>query len=55
MTEPKGGDITAWELEDGYAFRAETEKGSALLARLDSLFTDDASAENEIAEHERAD
>ena len=50
MTEPKGGDITAWELEDGYAFRAETEKGSALLARLDSLLTDDASAEGEIAE-----
>ena len=50
MTEPKGGDITAWELEDGYAFRAETEKGNALLARLDSLFTDDASAEGEIAE-----
>ena len=22
MTEPRGGDITAWELDDRYAFRA---------------------------------
>ena len=35
--DPKG-DITVWDLEDGYAFRANTEKGEALMAKAASLF-----------------
>jgi len=40
--DPKG-DITVWALEDGYAFRANTAKGEALMATCANLFeeTDD--------------
>ena len=42
--DPKG-DITVWDVEDGYVFRANTEKGEALLAKLPSLAdADDTSA-----------
>ena len=49
MTEPRGGDITAWELDDRYAFRAETEKGSSLLSRLDSLLEEDETSDGEVS------
>ena len=41
--DPKG-DVTVWDVEDGVVFRANTEKGEALLAKYASLFedTDDA-------------
>ena len=34
------GDVTAWELDDGYALRANTEKGEALLAAVADLLED---------------
>ena len=37
--DPKG-DITVWDVEDGYVFRANTEKGEALMAACADLFTD---------------
>lgn len=38
-TDP-AGDVTAWELDDGFVFRANTEKGEALLAVAGALLTD---------------
>ena len=37
--DPKG-DLTVWELESGYAFRANTAKGEALLASVAEFLTD---------------
>ena len=37
--DPKG-DITVWDVEDGYIFRANTEKGEALMAATADLFTE---------------
>ena len=34
------GDVTAWKVADGYTFRANTEKGEALLASVAELLTD---------------
>jgi len=34
------GDVTAWAVADGYALRANTEKGEALLASVAELLTD---------------
>ena len=34
------GDVTVWALEDGYAFRANTEKGERLLADCAAYLTD---------------
>ena len=45
-TDP-AGDVTAWELADSYALRANTEKGEALLASVAALLTDTDSAEVE--------
>ena len=44
------GDVTAWEVEDGFALRANTEKGEALLAAVDALLTDAKDAEVEAAQ-----
>lgn len=38
-TDP-AGDVTAWELSDGFVFRANTEKGEALLAAAAPLLSD---------------
>ena len=37
--DPKG-DVTVWTVEDGYVFRANTEKGEALMAACQDLFAD---------------
>ncbi|MBQ7910885.1 MAG: 4Fe-4S dicluster domain-containing protein [Clostridia bacterium] len=37
--DPKG-DITVWDVEDGYVFRANTEKGEKLMAATADLFED---------------
>ena len=34
------GDVTAWQVEDGYVLRANTERGEALLADVADLLTD---------------
>ncbi len=39
--DPKG-DVTVWEVEGGYALRANTEKGEALVAKVADLVTDAA-------------
>ena len=45
------GDVTVWQLKDGYALRANTEKGEALLAENTDLLsdTDDAAVAAEQA------
>ena len=43
------GDVTVWETEGGYAFRANTEKGEALLAGNAAFFADGGEAAVEAA------
>ncbi len=43
------GDVTVWEVEDGYTFRANTEKGEALLAAHADLFGEGNEQEVEAA------
>ena len=50
-TEPMG-DVSAWRCEDGLYLRANTEKGSALLARLGALL-EDSSDEAVTAQKEK--
>ena len=42
-----GGDVSAWKVEDGYCFEANTEKGKAFLAAYSSLMTETDGSEAE--------
>ena len=42
------GDVTCWTVEDGYVFRANTEKGEALLASVSGLLEDTDSKAVEV-------
>ena len=42
-----GGDVSAWKVEDGYCFEANTEKGKAFLAAYFSLMTETDGSEAE--------
>lgn len=50
-TEPKG-DISSWKTDDEVFFEANTEKGKALLASLDSLLSDADTAKVEAQKKE---
>ena len=44
------GDVTAWEVEGGYAFRANTAKGEAFLAANEALFEEGDEQEVKVAQ-----